>query len=121
MSFPVSGTLLVEPTESESLAEIDRFCEAMLSIAEEAHNIANTDNDWSAEDNPLANAPHTMEVLAVEDWKHAYSRKTAVFPSGVSAASKYWPPVSRIDNVHGDKNLICSCPPLSEYADEANA
>lgn len=121
MSFPVSGTLMVEPTESESLAEIDRFCEAMLSIAEEAHNIANTDNDWSSDDNPLVNAPHTMEHLAVDEWTRAYSRKTAVFPSGVSPANKYWPPVSRIDNVHGDKNLICSCPPLTDYVDLVEA
>ena len=121
MSFPVSGTLMVEPTESESLAEIDRFCEAMLSIAEEAHNIANTDNDWSSDDNPLVNAPHTMEHLAVDEWTRAYSRKTAVFPSGVSPANKYWPPVSRIDNVHGDKNLICSCPPLTDYVDVVEA
>ena len=112
---------MVEPTESESLAEIDRFCEAMLSIAEEAHNIANTDNDWSSDDNPLVNAPHTMEHLAVDEWTRDYSRKTAVFPSGVSPANKYWPPVSRIDNVHGDKNLICSCPPLSSYTEAANA
>lgn len=112
---------MVEPTESESLAEIDRFCEAMLSIAEEAHNIANTDNAWTSEDNPLVNAPHTMDVLAVEKWTHAYSRKTAVFPSGVSPSNKYWPPVSRIDNVYGDKNLICSCPPLSDYAEPESA
>ncbi len=117
MSFPVAGTLMVEPTESESLAEIDRFCEAMLSIANEAHNIVNEASDWNATDNPLVNAPHTMDALGVENWTHAYSRKTAVFPAGVSTANKYWPPVSRVDNVHGDKNLICSCPPLSDYED----
>jgi len=87
----------------------------MLVIAKEAHDIANPNNTQSTEDNPLVNAPHTMDVLSVDNWLHAYSRKQAVFPEGVSSESKYWPPVSRIDNVYGDKNLICSCPPMSLY------
>jgi glycine dehydrogenase len=115
MSFPVSGTLMVEPTESESLKEIDRFCDAMLAIHEEAQQIIDENSAYTLEDNPLANAPHTAEVLSADDWAHTYSRSTAAFPKGVSIDSKYWPPVNRIDNVHGDKNLICSCPPLSSY------
>jgi len=114
MSFPVPGTLMIEPTESESLAEIDRFCDAMLSIHQEAMRVAR--GEWSAEDNPLVNAPHTAEVLLSDAWSRAYSRQEAAFPSGKSALPvKYWPAVSRIDHVHGDKNLICSCPPMSSY------
>lgn len=115
MSFPVSGTLMVEPTESESLKEIDRFCDAMLSIAKEAHLITDETCAYTLEDNPLVNAPHTMDALSDDQWSHTYSRRTAVFPDGVCSENKYWPPVSRVDNVHGDKNLICSCPPLSSY------
>jgi len=115
MSFPVAGTLMVEPTESESMGEIDRFCDAMLAIAAEAHAIAKLENEWSSADNPLVNAPHTMDALSSDSWTHPYSRSQAVLPNGMSSANKYWPPVSRIDNVHGDKNLICSCPPLSDY------
>ena len=115
MSFPVAGTLMVEPTESESLGEIDRFCDAMLAIAREAADVAKGVDGQTAEDNPLVNAPHTVSMLAEESWAHTYSRATAVFPPGVSPDSKYWPPVRRIDNVYGDKNLICSCPPLSDY------
>jgi glycine dehydrogenase len=115
MSFPVSGTLMVEPTESESLKEIDRFCDAMLTIAEEARLITDESSAYTHADNPLVNAPHTMNALSADEWSHTYSRQTAVFPKGVTSESKYWPPVSRVDNVHGDKNLICSCPPLSSY------
>ena len=115
MSFPVSGTLMVEPTESESLKEIDRFCDAMLAIAQEAFLITDDSSSYSPTDNPLVNAPHTMQALSDDDWNHTYSRRTAVFPGAVTSDTKYWPPVSRIDNVHGDKNLICSCPPLSSY------
>lgn len=115
MSFPVSGTLMVEPTESESLKEIDRFCDAMLAIAEEARFITDESSAYTPEDNPLVNAPHTMDALSDDEWNHTYTRRTAVFPDGVSSETKYWPPVSRVDNVHGDKNLICSCPPLSSY------
>ena len=120
MSFPVAGTLMIEPTESESLAEIDRFCEAMLSIREEADRVR--DGEWPADDNPLANAPHTVDELTGDEWSHPYSRTVAAYPSGRdSAATKYWPPVSRIDNVYGDRHLICTCPPLESYEADAEA
>ncbi|MFI1400911.1 aminomethyl-transferring glycine dehydrogenase [Streptomyces sp. NPDC020681] len=112
MSFPVAGTLMIEPTESEDLNEIDRFCEAMIAIRAEIERVAS--GEWPAEDNPLCNAPHTAAALG-GDWAHAYSRDEAVFPAGVSASDKYWPPVRRIDGAFGDRNLVCSCPPLDEY------
>ncbi|MFF9572604.1 aminomethyl-transferring glycine dehydrogenase [Streptomyces sp. NPDC014685] len=112
MSFPVAGTLMIEPTESEDLAELDRFCDTMIAIRGEVEKVAS--GKWSADDNPLGNAPHTAAMLGGE-WKHGYSRETAVFPAGVSAADKYWPPVRRIDGAFGDRNLVCSCPPLDEY------
>ncbi|MFD7339732.1 aminomethyl-transferring glycine dehydrogenase [Streptomyces violascens] len=112
MSFPVAGTLMIEPTESEDLAEIDRFCATMIAIRGEIEKVAS--GAWPAADNPLANAPHTAAALGGE-WNHAYSREDAVFPAGVSAADKYWPPVRRIDGAFGDRNLVCSCPPLDEY------
>ena len=120
MSFPVAGTLMIEPTESESLAEIDRFCEAMLSIREEADRVGN--GEWPADDNPLANAPHTVDELTGDEWSHPYSRNVAAYPSGRdAAATKYWPPVSRIDNVYGDRHLICTCPPLESYEADGSA
>jgi glycine dehydrogenase len=106
MSWPVPGTLMVEPTESEGLEEIDRFCDAMISIHGEISKVAS--GDWSAEDNPLKNSPHIAEELAM-DWNHAYTREEAVFPVENLKASKYWPPVKRVDNVYGDRNLFCSC------------
>ncbi|MEO3977410.1 aminomethyl-transferring glycine dehydrogenase [Streptomyces sp. CAU 1734] len=112
MSFPVAGTLMIEPTESEDLSEIDRFCDAMIAIRAEIEKVAA--GEWPAEDNPLRNAPHTAAALGGE-WDHAYSRDEAVFPAGVSTADKYWPPVRRIDGAFGDRNLVCSCPPLDEY------
>ncbi|TLQ47134.1 aminomethyl-transferring glycine dehydrogenase [Streptomyces marianii] len=112
MSFPVAGTLMIEPTESEDLTEIDRFCDAMIAIRAEIEKVAS--GEWPAEDNPLRNAPHTAAVLGGE-WEHAYSREEAVFPSGVEVTDKYWPPVRRIDGAFGDRNLVCSCPPLDEY------
>ncbi|MGQ4512728.1 aminomethyl-transferring glycine dehydrogenase [Streptomyces sp. DW26H14] len=112
MSFPVAGTLMIEPTESEDLRELDRFCEAMIAIRAEIEKVAS--GEWSADDNPLRNAPHTAAVLGGE-WAHPYSRDVAVFPPGVSAADKYWPPVRRIDGAFGDRNLVCSCPPLDAY------
>ncbi|WP_329466350.1 aminomethyl-transferring glycine dehydrogenase [Streptomyces sp. NBC_01431] len=112
MSFPVAGTLMIEPTESEDLTEIDRFCDTMIAIRGEIEKVAS--GAWPADDNPLANAPHTAAALGGE-WNHAYSRQDAVFPAGVSAADKYWPPVRRIDGAFGDRNLVCSCPPLDEY------
>ncbi|WP_328890130.1 aminomethyl-transferring glycine dehydrogenase [Streptomyces sp. NBC_00316] len=112
MSFPVAGTLMIEPTESEDLAELDRFCDTMIAIREEIEKVAS--GEWSADDNPLGNAPHTAAMVGGE-WNHGYSREEAVFPAGVSAADKYWPPVRRIDGAFGDRNLVCSCPPLDEY------
>ncbi|MFE7429913.1 aminomethyl-transferring glycine dehydrogenase [Streptomyces sp. NPDC057545] len=112
MSFPVAGTLMIEPTESENLAELDRFCDTMIAIRGEIEKVAS--GEWSADDNPLRNAPHTAAALGGE-WKHGYSREQAVFPAGVMAADKYWPPVRRIDGAFGDRNLVCSCPPLDEY------
>jgi len=112
MSFPVAGTLMIEPTESEDLAELDRFCDAMIAIRAEIEKVAT--GEWSTEDNPLRNAPHTAAQLAGE-WKHPYGRREAAFPGGVPAGDKYWPPVRRIDGAYGDRNLVCSCPPLEDY------
>ncbi|MPY59803.1 aminomethyl-transferring glycine dehydrogenase [Streptomyces spongiae] len=112
MSFPVAGTLMIEPTESEDLTELDRFCEAMIAIRAEIERVGS--GQWPADDNPLRNAPHTAAALG-GDWEHAYTREEAVFPAGVSAADKYWPPVRRIDQAFGDRNLVCSCPPLDAY------
>ncbi|MFC9510421.1 aminomethyl-transferring glycine dehydrogenase [Streptomyces sp. NPDC057002] len=114
MSFPVAGTLMIEPTESEDLAELDRFCEAMIAIRAEIEKVGS--GAWPADDNPLRGAPHTAGALAGE-WEHAYSREDAVFPAGVAASDKYWPPVRRIDQAFGDRNLVCSCPPLDAYED----
>ena len=112
LSFPVAGTLMIEPTESEDLAEIERFCEAMLAIRAEIERIAS--GEWPSDDNPLVNAPHTAEMLT-RDWTHPYSRPLAVHPSGHTRRAKYWPPVRRIDGVRGDRNLSCSCPPLAAF------
>ncbi|MFJ8441084.1 aminomethyl-transferring glycine dehydrogenase [Kitasatospora griseola] len=112
MSFPVAGTLMIEPTESEDLHEIDRFCEAMIAIRGEIEKVGA--GEWDADDNPLRNAPHTAAMLTGE-WAHAYTREEAVFPAGVNPADKYWPAVRRIDGAYGDRNLVCSCPPLDEY------
>jgi len=118
MSFPVAGTLMIEPTESESLAEIDRFCEAMIAIRHEIAAIERGEADPA--DNPLVNAPHTLDAL-VGDWPHGYSRRQAVFPVEGLRADKYWAPVARVDNVYGDRNLICACPPPSAYAEPGSA
>lgn len=112
MSFPVAGTLMIEPTESEDLAELDRFCDTMIAIRGEIDKVAS--GEWSADDNPLRNAPHTAAALGGE-WAHGYTREEAVFPAGVTPAEKYWPPVRRIDGAFGDRNLVCSCPPLDAY------
>ena len=112
MSFPVAGTLMVEPTESEDLHELDRFVAAMIAIKAEIDRVAS--GQWPAGDNPLANAPHTAACLTGE-WAHPYSREEAAFPAGVDPASKYWPPVRRVDGAFGDRNLVCSCPPVAEY------
>ncbi len=116
MSWPVAGTLMVEPTESETKAELDRFCDAMLSIRAEIAEIEA--GGISVEDSPLRHAPHTVEDL-VGDWPHPYSREVACFPAGAFRIDKYWPPVSRVDNVFGDRNLVCTCPPLEAYAQAA--
>jgi glycine dehydrogenase len=112
MSFPVTGTLMVEPTESEDLAEIDRFCDAMIAIRSEIEAVAA--GTWTAETSPLRGAPHTARSL-VEEWDRAYTRAQAVFPSG-HPEDKYWPPVARVDQSHGDRNLVCSCPPPDAFA-----
>ncbi|MGS4944399.1 aminomethyl-transferring glycine dehydrogenase [Meridianimarinicoccus sp. RP-17] len=116
MSWPVSGTLMVEPTESETKAELDRFCDAMLAIRAEIDAVAKGDID--KENNPLKNAPHTTEDL-VADWDRPYSRESACFPAGSFRVDKYWPPVGRVDNVYGDRHLVCTCPPLETYRDAA--
>ena len=113
MSFPVPGTLMIEPTESESKAELDRFCAAMIAIREEIAAIERGRLD--AADNPLKNAPHTLEDVVADAWSHRYDRTRAVFPTEDTRRAKYWPPVNRIDQVHGDRNLICACPPLESY------
>jgi len=115
LSFPVPGTLMVEPTESEPLAELDRFIEAMIAIRGEIARIEA--GEWPQDDNPLKNAPHTAAAVAVTDWRHPYPRETAVFPVATLKRAKYWPPVGRVDNVHGDRNLFCSCVPVSAWAE----
>ena len=116
MSFPVAGTLMVEPTESETKAELDRFCDAMLAIRDEIRAIEN--GDMPRENNALKNAPHTVEDL-VGEWDRPYTREQGCFPPGAFRVDKYWPPVNRVDNVHGDRNLICTCPPMEEFAEAA--
>jgi glycine dehydrogenase len=114
LSFPVAGTLMVEPTESESRAELDRFCDAMLAIRAEITKVEQ--GIWSIDDNPLVNAPHTAESLLGADWPHRYSREEAAYPLPGLRRQKYWVPVGRVDNVWGDRNLSCSCPPVSDYS-----
>jgi glycine dehydrogenase len=115
MSFPVAGTLMVEPTESEDLAELDRFCAAMIAIKGEIDQVAA--GQWPKDDNPLANAPHTASAVTADEWEHAYPRSVAGFPAGVDRTAKYWPPVRRIDGAYGDRNLVCSCPPPEAFED----
>ncbi|EHK2774831.1 aminomethyl-transferring glycine dehydrogenase [Vibrio vulnificus] len=113
MSFPVAGTLMVEPTESEDLEELDRFCDAMIAIREEMSKVKN--GEWPLENNPLVNAPHTQVDLMEEQWDRPYPREIACFPSAATKRSKYWPTVNRVDNVYGDRNLVCSCPGIENY------
>jgi glycine dehydrogenase len=115
MSFPVAGTLMVEPTESEDLAELDRFCDAMIAISREISKVASGEYDGA--DNPLKNAPHTAAMLIASDWKHPYRREDAAYPVPADRRSKYWPPVRRIDQAYGDRNLVCACPPPEAFAD----
>jgi len=115
MSFPVAGTLMVEPTESEDLAELDRFCAAMIAIRHEIGLVAS--GEYDAADNPLRNAPHTASMLISGDWKHDYEREAAAYPAGGDRRAKYWPPVRRIDQAYGDRNLMCACPPPEAFED----
>jgi len=114
MSFPVPGTLMIEPTESESKAELDRFCDAMVAIRREIGEIES--GHWKVEASPLRHAPHTVHDIADDAWQRAYSRAEGCFPAGTSRTDKYWCPVGRVDNVHGDRHLVCSCPPVEDYA-----
>jgi glycine dehydrogenase len=113
MSFPVNGTLMVEPTESENLAELERFVQAMIAIRGEIDRV--TVGEWDAQDNPLRRAPHTAEAVTADDWKHGYSRSEAAYPLSSLRQDKYWPPVGRIDQAYGDRNLVCSCPPPEAF------
>ena len=117
MSWPVAGTMMIEPTESENLEEIDKFCNALIKIKKEINSVEN--GKFDKEDNPLKNAPHTYLELAANEWKHKYTREEAAFPNDYVRHNKYWAPVARVDNVYGDRNLVCSCPSMEEYKDEA--
>ncbi len=117
MSFPVPGTLMIEPTESESRLEIDRFCDAMIAIRREIAEVESS--RWKIEASPLRHAPHTVHDIADDNWARSYSRAEGCFPSGSSRTDKYWSPVGRVDNVYGDRNLVCSCPPVADYAEAA--
>jgi glycine dehydrogenase len=116
VSFPVPGTLMVEPTESEPKEELDRFCDAMLAIRDEIQAVADGRSDPS--DNALKHAPHTAEDVSANEWTHRYSREQAAFPAAHVRHYKFWPPVSRIDNPYGDRNLMCACPPIEDYANQ---
>lgn len=119
MSFPVAGTLMIEPTESESLAEIDRFCDALITIREEIRAVE--EGRWSLDDNPLVNAPHTLRDITAEEWTHAYSRQQAAFAMDSLKLDKYWPPVNRVDNVYGDRHLFCACPSIDSFREPVNS
>ena len=113
MSWPVPGTLMIEPTESESKDELDRFCDAMVSIRHEIQSIE--DGKLDREDNPLCNAPHTVHEIGRDDWSHPYTREQAAWPKEWLRDAKFWPSVGRVDNAYGDRNLVCTCPPLEDY------
>ena len=115
MSWPVPGTMMIEPTESESKIELDKFCQAMISIKNEINEIVAGDMDPN--DNPLKNAPHTAQYALSDNWDHSYSRLKACFPMPWQKDHKYWPPVGRVDNAYGDRNLVCTCPEIEEYID----
>jgi len=114
MSFPVAGTFMIEPTESESLPDLDRFCDAMIAIRSEISRVAS--GEYDAQDNPLKNAPHTAEMLIAGEWKHRYEPEEAAYPAGVDPRGKYWSPVRRIDQAYGDRNLVCACPAPEAFA-----
>jgi len=109
----VAGTFMIEPTESESLDELDRFCDAMIAIRSEIARVAS--GEYDARDNPPKNAPHTAEMLIAGEWKHPYDREEAAYPAGVDRRGKYWPPVRRVDQAYGDRNLMCACPPPEAF------
>jgi glycine dehydrogenase len=115
LSFPVAGTLMVEPTESESLAELDRFCTAMIAIRDEIRRVES--GEWTHDASPLAAAPHPAADVVGRAWDHVYSRELAAYPIPALRDDKYWPPVSRIDGVYGDRHVVCSCGPIESYAD----
>ena len=117
MSWPVAGTIMIEPTESENLEEMDRFCAVLLSIKKEIDKVEQGLSDKT--DNLLKNAPHTFLEVAANEWIHKYTREQAAFPNEFIKNNKYWAPVGRVDNVYGDRNLVCSCPSMDEYKDEA--
>jgi glycine dehydrogenase len=114
MSWPVPGALMIEPTESESKVELDRFCDAMIAIHSEIKAIESGRMDKA--NNPLKNAPHTAQMIAADKWDHPYSRQQAAFPAPWTRENKFWPPVRRVDNVYGDRNVVCTCPPVEAYA-----
>ncbi len=115
MSFPVAGTLMVEPTESEDLGELDRFCDAMIAIRDEIRRVGA--GEWPADDNPLHNAPHPAADVVTDEWTHPYARELAAYPVPALLARKYWPPVGRIDGGFGDRHLVCTCPPPESFED----
>jgi glycine dehydrogenase len=115
MSWPVAGTLMIEPTESESKEELDRFCDAMISIHSEIQQVIH--GVYPAQDNPLKHAPHPAQALICGEWNHAYSREVAAYPLPYLKNHKFWPSVGRIDNVHGDRNLVCTCDSVAAYAE----
>lgn len=119
VSFPVPGTLMVEPTESESRAELDRFCDALIAIREEISEIEAGQAD--KENNVLKNAPHTAEIACADEWPYPYSREKAVYPTEWTRSNKFWPSVGRIDNAYGDRHLMCACPPIEAYADDESS
>jgi glycine dehydrogenase len=119
VSFPVAGTMMIEPTESEAKEELDRFCDALIAIRGEIQAVV--DGKVDPKDNVLKNAPHTADAVASDVWEHSYSREQAAFPLPFVRANKIWPAVSRIDNPYGDRNLMCSCPPIEEWVEQGAA
>jgi glycine dehydrogenase len=113
LSFPVAGTIMIEPTESEDKSEIDRFCDALLSIRQEIDKVAS--GEWDLTDNPLKNAPHPQHEICADDWAHAYSRQEAAFPLPYLQNNKFWATVARVNNTHGDRNVVCTCTPIEAY------
>ena len=117
MSFPVAGTLMIEPTESEAKDELDRLCDALIAIRREIRDIE--EGTSTREDNPLVNAPHTAAMVTASEWSHPYSRESAAWPAPWTRAHKYWPPVARVDNAYGDRNPMCTCPPVDAFMENA--